>query len=57
MTIYRVYTQRDLQLDVNLLTSVFPGVLADALDRVLDTRIEEMPSVAQVPEFVPAQAS
>ena len=57
MTIYRVYTQRDLQLDVNLLTSVFPGVLADALDRVLDTRIEEMPSVAQVPELVPAQAS
>ena len=57
MTIYRVYTQRDLQLDVNLLTSVFPGVLADALDRVLDTRIEEMPSVAQVSELVPAQAS
>ena len=57
MTIYRVYTQRDLQLDVNLLTSVFPGVLADALDRALDTRIEEMPSVAQVPELVPAQAS
>ncbi|HEV2732156.1 MAG TPA: MraY family glycosyltransferase [Terriglobales bacterium] len=57
MTIYRVYTQRDLQLDVNLLTSVFPGVLADALDRALDTRIEEMPSAAQVAELVPAQAS
>jgi UDP-GlcNAc:undecaprenyl-phosphate GlcNAc-1-phosphate transferase len=34
MTIYRVYADRDLQLDVNLLTSVFPVALADALDRV-----------------------
>jgi UDP-GlcNAc:undecaprenyl-phosphate GlcNAc-1-phosphate transferase len=33
MTIYRRYSERDLQLDVNLLTSIFPGALADALDR------------------------
>ena len=33
MTIYRLYADRDLQLDVNLLTSVFPVALADALDR------------------------
>jgi UDP-GlcNAc:undecaprenyl-phosphate/decaprenyl-phosphate GlcNAc-1-phosphate transferase len=35
LAIYRVYTQRDLQLDVNLVTSEFPVALADALDRVL----------------------
>jgi len=35
LVVYRVYTQRDLQLDVNLLTSEFPATLADALDRVL----------------------
>jgi hypothetical protein len=37
LVVYRVYSQRDLQLDVNLITSVFPVALADALDRVLAT--------------------
>jgi UDP-GlcNAc:undecaprenyl-phosphate GlcNAc-1-phosphate transferase len=37
---YRIYSQRDLQLDINLLTSEFPVSLADALDRVLT-----MPSI------------
>jgi len=31
---YRKYSSRDLQLDVNLLTSQFPIALADAFDRV-----------------------
>jgi hypothetical protein len=31
----RAYSRRDLQLDVNLLTSEFPVALADALDRAL----------------------
>jgi UDP-GlcNAc:undecaprenyl-phosphate/decaprenyl-phosphate GlcNAc-1-phosphate transferase len=35
LVIKRFYTQRDLQLDVNLLTSEFPVALAGALDRVL----------------------
>ncbi len=35
LIVYRIYSQRDLQLDVNLLTSEFPVTLADALDRVL----------------------
>jgi hypothetical protein len=35
LVVYRVYGPRDLQLDVNLLTSDFPVVLADSLDRVL----------------------
>lgn len=35
LVVYRAYSDRDLQLDVNLLTSQFPAVLADTLDRVL----------------------
>jgi UDP-GlcNAc:undecaprenyl-phosphate/decaprenyl-phosphate GlcNAc-1-phosphate transferase len=37
LVVYRIYSRRDLQLDVNLLTSEFPSALADALDRVLTT--------------------
>lgn len=37
LVVYRVYSQRGLQLDVNLVTSEFPVALADALDRVLVT--------------------
>jgi UDP-GlcNAc:undecaprenyl-phosphate GlcNAc-1-phosphate transferase len=33
LVVYRNYGNRDLQLDVNLLTSQFPAALADALDR------------------------
>ena len=43
MTIQRLYTQRDLQLDVNLLTAVFPIALADALDRVFSQPREVIP--------------
>ena len=39
-TIHRVYSARDLQLDVNLLTGEFPTALADALDRTLVHRAE-----------------
>ena len=39
LVIYRIYSPRDLQLDVNLLTSEFPGALANALDRVLSKPI------------------
>ena len=42
LTIHRMYTQRDLQLDVNLLTSIFPVALADALDRVLAQEAESI---------------
>lgn len=44
MNIYRAYTQRDLHLDVNLLTAGFPLSLADALDRVFS------PAVAVIPD-------
>jgi UDP-GlcNAc:undecaprenyl-phosphate GlcNAc-1-phosphate transferase len=46
LVVYRIYSQRDLQLDVNLLTSEFPATLADALDRVL-TMPEVLVPVAQ----------
>lgn len=35
LTLLRNYSERDLQLDVNLLTAAFPTALADALDRTL----------------------
>jgi len=35
LTVYRLYSTRDLQVDINLLTTAFPTVLADALDRTL----------------------
>ncbi len=46
LVVYRIYSHRDLQLDINLLTSEFPAALADALDRVL-TRPEVFVPVAQ----------
>ncbi|MFZ3266479.1 MAG: MraY family glycosyltransferase [Terriglobales bacterium] len=53
LIVYRTYSDRDLQLDVNLLTSQFPSALADALDRVLTTpevvisaQPNEIPSLA-----------
>ena len=35
LMLYRIYSARDLQFDVNILTSAFPVALADALDRAL----------------------
>ena len=57
MTIYRLYTDRELQFDINLLTSVFPVALADALDRVATPVVEMIPAAERGPELVAAQAS
>src|ERR1700733_2027498 len=54
LLIHRIYSQRDLQLDINLLTSVFPVALADALDRTLQHNVEVIPQPDQ--DFIPAQA-
>jgi hypothetical protein len=35
MTVYRLYSPRPLQIDVNLLTADFPTVLAESLERSL----------------------
>ncbi len=57
LVVRRVYSQRGLQLDINLLTSVFPVALADALDRTLQHNIEVIPSSTQNDQgFIAAQA-
>jgi len=56
LVVHRRYSQRDLQLDINLLTSTFPTALADAFDRALQ-HVQVIPHTAQdSPEFVAAQA-
>ena len=56
LTVHRLYSQRDLQLDINLLTSAFPIALADALDRALQHTVQVIPSASQDDGFVAAQA-
>jgi UDP-GlcNAc:undecaprenyl-phosphate GlcNAc-1-phosphate transferase len=57
MTVYRLYTDRELQFDINLLTAVFPVALADALDRTVTPAFEIMPTADQRSGLVAAQAS
>jgi hypothetical protein len=57
MTIYRLYTDRELQFDINLLTSAFPAALADALDRISSSNLEVLRTAATVSGLVAAQAS
>jgi UDP-GlcNAc:undecaprenyl-phosphate GlcNAc-1-phosphate transferase len=57
MTVFRLYTDRDLQVDLNLLTSAFPVALADALERASLAGIEEAFLVRQGTELLTAQAS
>ena len=56
MTIYRMYTERDLQLDINMLTSTLPVALADALERTLIGDVAVMPRRDQPSEWVAAHA-
>jgi UDP-GlcNAc:undecaprenyl-phosphate/decaprenyl-phosphate GlcNAc-1-phosphate transferase len=56
LTIYRLYTERDLQLDINLLTSAFPIVLADAVDRALSQVVEVAPATSEDAGLMAAQA-
>jgi UDP-GlcNAc:undecaprenyl-phosphate/decaprenyl-phosphate GlcNAc-1-phosphate transferase len=56
LMIYRQYTRRDLQVDVNLLTNVFPTALADALDRTLAHPAEIIALPEQDGSLLPAQA-
>ncbi len=57
MNIYRLYTDRALLLDINLLISVFPIALADALDRALTPTEEVFPETETGGKFVAAEAS
>ena len=56
LTVYREYSRRDLQIDVNLLTSTFPTALADALDRTLAHSAQVIPLQEPEASFVAAQA-
>lgn len=56
LNIHRLYSSRDLQLDINLLTSEFPSALADALERTLAHPAHIIPLHAQDSSLVAAQA-
>ena len=57
MKIYRFYSDRALLVDTNLLTTVFPVVLADALDRALIPKQNVVSEVTNGSDFVAAEAS
>ncbi len=58
LKLYREYTERPLLVDVSMLTSVFPVVLADAIDRAMSHACSEMPKpfFDQTPAYATAQA-
>ena len=55
--IYRLYTDRALLVDTNLLTTAFPVILADALDRALTFKQGVVPGVTASTDFIAAEAS
>ena len=56
LAVHRLYSSRDLQIDVNLLTSAFPTALADALDRTLAHTAQIIPLPEQDSGLITAQA-
>ncbi|HZR56202.1 MAG TPA: MraY family glycosyltransferase [Terriglobales bacterium] len=56
MTFYRRYDGRDLQLDINLLTSIFQVALADGLERISSQTVQYMPPL-QDSSLIAAQVS
>lgn len=56
LVVQRMYSRRDLQLDVNLLTGEFPTALADALDRTLAHSVGVIALPDQDSALVTAQA-
>jgi hypothetical protein len=54
LVVYRMYSPRDLQLDVNLLTSEFPATLANAIDRISIMPIVLVPISQTDPPFMAA---
>jgi hypothetical protein len=57
LVVRRLYSQRDLQLDINLLTTNFPIALADALDRTLQQSVQMIvPSTQDDRGYIAAQA-
>jgi UDP-GlcNAc:undecaprenyl-phosphate/decaprenyl-phosphate GlcNAc-1-phosphate transferase len=56
LIVYRLYSARDLQVDINLLTLAFPVVLADALDRTLTNPAQIIALPEQGSTLIAAQA-
>lgn len=56
LMVYRLYSRRDLQFDVNLLTGAFPTALADALDRTLASSAQLISLPEQDASLAAAQA-
>jgi hypothetical protein len=56
LLVHRLYSTRDLQVDINLLTSAFPTALADALDRTLAHSAQVIPLTEQDTSLISAQA-
>ncbi len=56
LTVYRLYSTRDLQVDINLLTTTFPTALADALDRTLAHSAQVIALPGQDTSLIAAQA-
>jgi hypothetical protein len=54
--VQRNYSTRELQLDVNLLTTAFPTALADALDRTLAHSAQVIALPGQDTSLIEAQA-
>jgi UDP-GlcNAc:undecaprenyl-phosphate/decaprenyl-phosphate GlcNAc-1-phosphate transferase len=57
MRIYRFYADRALLVDSNLLTSIFPVVLADALDRALNSKKGGVTETVASADFMAEEAS
>jgi UDP-GlcNAc:undecaprenyl-phosphate GlcNAc-1-phosphate transferase len=55
MRLHRFYADRALLVDANLLTSIFPVILADALDRALNSR-QGKPDATSNTDFMAAEA-
>jgi len=56
LRVLRLYSSRDLQLDINLLTTGFPTALADALDRTLALSPQVIALPGQDTSLIAAQA-
>ena len=56
LKVHRLYSSRDLQLDINLLTGTFPTTLADALERTSKHSAEVIALPEQDASLVTAQA-
>jgi hypothetical protein len=54
ISVHRLYSQRDLQLDINLLTAHFPMILADALQRMIAAEKVEIEKLQLIPAMAAA---